>query len=686
MSSGGWEGTPAEFTYAAEGDVDALRGWLLGYPDRINLQDATTAETLLHRAAVCGRMSIVKMLVSEFRADMGVPCGALLDTCLHIAAKRCDLVMLSFLIESGAPLKANALNRYPIDLVLELGVIDSDAAECVKKLREYEEMLKLNGPSGASTSVQSAGVPCPASLLSEVKKESPKVYSAEGFNSGTDASQIDLLFNMASADATVLEKPRPLRGSRNSGTERKSRTLHFFSSEERLPYDLHEFREAYGAAFNFYESHEHYYARGLLPYNYNGTVYYTPLILLVVKLHKSDKNGSRSESKGSPIPSVMPGGNANHVVNDSRGSHGSPYRSIIDRKNLAGLLINRKATYIDPCSGVIIPSEADVGCRSLKQYVKDVVLACFEHIPPLTNNSAPARAVCSSGPLFSFYPDMRYIKVHILRELSATYASVFTYDSSTRTVEGHIPIIKVIELPSLEVQVPGSTVGNVNEQPNTVSALESDVVLRLPLRLQFSMNGHFDDAPRVYFPTAASGTAMGQVCYNMLHSIVIDCRTGAVNPDIFPSIQLWRQHGSLQRVLLELQEKATSLVMAYCKEDAVNLSGTYEFSADWSTTGKGEGSSTCGDDLLLLSPPLLRTGGRSNFHEDSCASVKGMSEAEVSSKCIFCLDRVKDALLLPCRHLALCTVCSAMYGRNRGEGMLCPICRAHVEQTIKVYV
>ena len=47
------------------------------------------------------------------------------------------------------------------------------------------------------------------------------------------------------------------------------------------------------------------------------------------------------------------------------------------------------------------------------------------------------------------------------------------------------------------------------------------------------------------------------------------------------------------------------------------------------------------------------------------------------SKCVVCIDRQRDTLLLPCGHLVLCGVC---LDRGMIRGM-CPFCREKVEET-----
>lgn len=51
--------------------------------------------------------------------------------------------------------------------------------------------------------------------------------------------------------------------------------------------------------------------------------------------------------------------------------------------------------------------------------------------------------------------------------------------------------------------------------------------------------------------------------------------------------------------------------------------------------------------------------------------------------CIVCQDRFKCVLILPCKHLCVCSECNV---RLRNESRPCPICRTVVKKTMKVFV
>jgi RING-finger-containing E3 ubiquitin ligase len=63
--------------------------------------------------------------------------------------------------------------------------------------------------------------------------------------------------------------------------------------------------------------------------------------------------------------------------------------------------------------------------------------------------------------------------------------------------------------------------------------------------------------------------------------------------------------------------------------------------------------------------------------------VHQLEQEQESKLCVVCQDRNKCVIVLPCRHLCLCTECSVIIKRDHGT---CPMCRQAVRRTMKIYV
>ena len=54
------------------------------------------------------------------------------------------------------------------------------------------------------------------------------------------------------------------------------------------------------------------------------------------------------------------------------------------------------------------------------------------------------------------------------------------------------------------------------------------------------------------------------------------------------------------------------------------------------------------------------------------------SAEEEANACVVCLDACKNTVLLPCRHMCVCSACA-------GELSVCPLCRSEVRDQMQVY-
>lgn len=81
---------------------------------------------------------------------------------------------------------------------------------------------------------------------------------------------------------------------------------------------------------------------------------------------------------------------------------------------------------------------------------------------------------------------------------------------------------------------------------------------------------------------------------------------------------------------------------------------------------------------------FIFTGRRINYHQDQLSHENSsMRNSYIDeSLCVVCLDRRRNTILLPCRHLCVCRYCSY---KVRSRNYQCPICREDIDETLSVY-
>ncbi|ESL10624.1 hypothetical protein TRSC58_01640 [Trypanosoma rangeli SC58] len=731
-----------EFHYAANGNMAALREWLRKHPERVNIPRPGSQYTLLSTAVKCCHLDTVQMLVGEFHADLGVPCGGMGNTCVHTAASNCSVDILSYLLSCSPPLKPNAFMEYPRDMA-EMADADKESKEkCVAMLRAYEEasgQLRPTQETGSSAVLpplpqqrrhvprQSSPLPLsrplttPASTAKAALRDIIREVRLDNDENEGDGARWQTSHGWlgqrrhSQAPSPLLSAVHGLRDGlarrggmdANCGRPRNERSL---KAQANFPLDLQAFRRVYGNGFDFIEGTHRYVIRGLLPYTFKEHVYYTPVILILCKPTNAVGDGSvgsqqdfHSDSHSGKLPPV------------------ACYRALIDRKRLGGLFISRRATYIDPCTAAIIPSAADAYYRNLLDFLRYAVLDNFERIPPLTSSSIESRVVQDDLPLFLLYPRQREATLRILRELSLFGDGALTYDSATFRVEGFLPLFVPLSSSSSgggggDAHTAGKALSNAASGPPLEShstrtnhnkiesaVLAGDLIMKLKLRVQFDANSNFENPPRVYFTNAVTNALEPWSSYEFLSRIMLDSTSGEVCCGKLSSLAGWKQHGSLLAVLTELQQKATSLLMEYCTTPTLCESGKGDSlcSATPSTSMQYETPSVertgLEEDMgfILVGRPMTATAealaaaaadnNNKDNNSDMWTFVSQGDDTGTASRCVFCAEAERNVVLLPCRHLVLCRACSLRYKDRLADAMLCPICRTPTETLLEIF-
>ena len=101
--------------------------------------------------------------------------------------------------------------------------------------------------------------------------------------------------------------------------------------------------------------------------------------------------------------------------------------------------------------------------------------------------------------------------------------------------------------------------------------------------------------------------------------------------------------------------------------------------ADADSHNKKKKSDTAHDNNKGGTTPFCNNGG---LAQASC----------VPWSCVSCAEAPSNTLLLPCRHLCLCSTCSisawvvAAYGHTTPRQLDCPVCAQPVQQSVHVFL
>ncbi|XP_005182801.1 uncharacterized protein LOC101897854 [Musca domestica] len=76
---------------------------------------------------------------------------------------------------------------------------------------------------------------------------------------------------------------------------------------------------------------------------------------------------------------------------------------------------------------------------------------------------------------------------------------------------------------------------------------------------------------------------------------------------------------------------------------------------------------------------------RKNLTTKRTTSVVSAANSDAAINCIVCMERAKNILLLPCKHICLCSNCAEHIMAER-ETKFCPLCRQDIIDTLEVFI
>ncbi|KPI82983.1 hypothetical protein ABL78_7996 [Leptomonas seymouri] len=382
--------------------------------------------TALHLAASIGATDILRFLVEV--AHTPVNCANVFgETALQVAERGGFSECADVLRQAAAATAATTTTSTPL-LPSSSGVLGSDSSSrfhCVTVSDSDDDDAgggrRPDEATGSPSNYplrqpRNAGMPSPLPLAPKVWHANPQAglgvlpdtqlpphrdnvasRSRDGGASilGSSSGETRMPGPGLSVGATV-EGPT---AAALSQPVRPRRELDISTSRILANPDLQGFRSAYGDGFKFIQCSDHYEVRGTLPYTYRKAVYYTPVIISIYAPAKADNAAGAETKRGVADSGEGPGSasdpNSPHSAAGSQrgglpvsspGGHTNVhcrYRVCLNMQSLNGFAISRKAEYVDPISGAIIPAPGDDKYQTLCAYIRNVVVRSFESVPPL---------------------------------------------------------------------------------------------------------------------------------------------------------------------------------------------------------------------------------------------------------------------------------------------------------------
>lgn len=86
------------------------------------------------------------------------------------------------------------------------------------------------------------------------------------------------------------------------------------------------------------------------------------------------------------------------------------------------------------------------------------------------------------------------------------------------------------------------------------------------------------------------------------------------------------------------------------------------------------------DTVFDAGRDISSPGGPRNEGDDAPANAANDSGDDDGGDCVVCLDKPKDTVILPCRHMCMCSECAQAVRGQRGA---CPVCRGPIDKLMR---
>lgn len=748
-----------EFFYASLGMCDELRVWLAAHPERVNIPARASGQTLLGTALASShgvRASLnalsagydtrhsshertVRMLVEEFNADIGSPNGGDGGTAIHIAVEMGSDELLGYLLlhNAQAAQSPNVFGELPLDQAVRRHGKDSVCAKMLRDVTHTPRIQPVLQPRSTTPAVLAW------SEGGDIREKLQRLRVVDSDDDGGNEKDLeaqrrkireqeDALFPLHPPSPTEGQLPVSLpalggeQPSNPCSPDVSTSTCLRSSSDNACPHvplsanglrpsstqpwvmrdvsrclaevncdDLVQFRATFGDGFTFLQCRDHYEVRALLPYRVKQLEYYTPVILLV----------------------YPPQDQIAHVLPPGAGY--TRYRSLIDYENINNFAINRRALYIDPLTGAIIPSLADETLYdSLVVFVQKVIIHNFEQCAPLVDRSSPYAFIpdvpiavvgtpddtyhhhrSTKAPLFMSdvlqSRDALRLRVYrVLQDLSRFGDGLFSFEPAKALASGVIPLYRHTNQRGADVrpwgQAPGSPQATQPPSPRLGSYKLCEHILNIRVRIHFLMVSEGLNAqPQIAYreppvfeildcgPSAERAADVEHPTWNLLSSLrtLVDGRGRVLPIALEPAYSQWAtSEGSLVALLAILQKQLTR-----CVNQTIS---------QYHATSPTRAHQNCSDEGVAALDELFAES-RSGSTPLSAISTSGGIATPLKRVplCAICGAHRIRFVLVPCRHACMCTACEQRlraHHRGPSPGFNCPICHVAVTEVWEI--